>query len=145
MGNDWSSARPAAERWSVMPPERSQLARWFVRNWFLVLVVSFAMALGLTQIWLERAFHPPFLVLVATGSIFVAALFGFAYAVLRLGQPLSDLRYRWLTRRIDRLMRQTNREAKRPPVKPNAGRCRVEHFGKLRAGRRRAGPSNLVC
>jgi len=95
-----------------MTPERSQLARWSGRNWLLVLVVSFAMALGLTQIWLERAFHPPFLVPVATGAIFVAALFGFAYAVLRLGQPLAELRYRWLTRRVDRLMRQTNRKAK---------------------------------
>jgi len=79
-----------------MPPERSQLARWFRRNWFLVLVVSFAMVLGLGQMWLERAFHPPLLVLGAAATISVVALFGLVFIVLHLRQPLSDIRYRWL-------------------------------------------------
>jgi hypothetical protein len=89
-----------------MPPERSQLARWFGRNGFLVLVVSFAMALGLAQVWLERAFHPPFLVFGVAAAISVAALFALVVAVLRLRQPLSDLRFRWLTRGVDRAVKR---------------------------------------
>ena len=92
-----------------MPPERSQLARWFGREWLLVLVVSFAMVLALSQLWLDRASHPQLLVLEAAGAISLAALFGFVYALLRLGQPLYDLGYCWLTRGVDGAMKKTRR------------------------------------
>lgn len=96
-----------------MPHDRSRFAEWLRREWFLVLVVSFAMVLGLAQVLIERAFRPPVLVLVAAGAISVAAWFGFVCAVLGLRQRLYDLRYRWLTRGVDRAMRQTNRKANR--------------------------------
>lgn len=96
-----------------MPLDRPKIPRWLGREWFTVLVLSCAMVLGLAQVWLERAFHPPVLVLVATGAFCVAAWVAFIYVVLRLRQPLHDLKYRWITRGVDRAMRQADHLVKR--------------------------------
>lgn len=107
----------------VMAQEHSQRGAWLVRNWFLVLVVSFAVLLGAIQFWVERAFHPPLLITGVVSVVSIAALFGLVLGVLRLRRPFADLRYRWLTRDVSRAMKQTKHNAKRPVRQPaNAAR-----------------------
>jgi small basic protein len=98
----------------VMPQQPSQLGQWFRRNWFLALVISFALALGLIQFWLQWEFRPRLVVTGIITAVSVAVLLGFVLAVLRLRQPLADMRYRWLTREVDRAVRGAERVAKRP-------------------------------
>ncbi len=92
--------------------ERVQPLRWLRRNWFVVLVVSFAVALGLGQLWFHRAVAPgPAAAAVdAIGSL--AALVVFAVLLLvvpsKFRRRMRDLRYRWTTRAVDRAMRRQN-------------------------------------
>ena len=105
---------PRSHREFVMPLERSQLVRWLRRNWFLVVVLSFAMSLALVQAWVQWTFHPPLIVDGAVAIVALATLFVFVLVVLRLRRPLAEMRYRWLTRRVDRAMNEARRRANRP-------------------------------
>lgn len=97
-----------------MPLQRAQLRRCLQRNGFLLLVVSFALLLELVQIWIQRVFHLPILVTGLLAVVAIAALFGWILLILRLRQPLADVRYRWLARGVNRTMRKTGRRPRRP-------------------------------
>jgi hypothetical protein len=97
-----------------MPQERSQLGQWLRRNWFLTLIVCFALVLGLLQFWLQWALRPPLVITGIIGAVSVAALLGFVIALLHLRRPFADMRYRWLTRDVDRATKHRDRKANRP-------------------------------
>jgi hypothetical protein len=76
--------------------------------------VSFAVVLGLIQFWLQWAFRPPLLITGIVGAVSIAALLGFVLALLYVRRPIADLRYRWLTRDVDRAIKHPDRKVKRP-------------------------------
>lgn len=90
-----------------MPLEPSQLRKWVQRNWFLTLVVSFALLLELGQIWIQRVFHLSIFFTGVLAVVAIAALVGWILLILRRRQPLADVRYRLLTRGVNRAMRKT--------------------------------------
>ena len=106
-----------------MPLKAPHLLRWLGRNWFIVAVIAAALALGAVQLWVHLTFRPPWLI---GGLISVAAivlLLGFVWLLLALHslrRPLADLRYRWLTRDVDRLMNDRHHPRNRPAAYPNA-------------------------
>ena len=89
-----------------MRQERSELAQWLYRNWFLVSVWSAAAMLAVVEMWVQLTFHPPLVVTLTMGAICFAALVAFAVLLLRLRRPVADLRYRWQTRDVDRAMKR---------------------------------------
>jgi hypothetical protein len=96
-----------------VPRERTQPWRWFRRNLFVVLVASFAVALGLGQLWFHLEVRPGRVAATVAAVAAVAslvALLVFAVIVMlvpgRLRRLLRDVRYRWLTRGVDRAMRR---------------------------------------
>ena len=97
-----------------MPLKRAQHRRSVRRDWFLPLVVSFAVLLGVVQVGIQWVFHPPILVSGVLAVVAFAAWCGSILLVLRLGRPLTEMRYRWLTRDVDRAMRKADRKRRRP-------------------------------
>ena len=80
--------------------------RWAGRNWFIGVVVTVAALLALAQVWLRLAFDLPLIALAAVAGCAVAAFIAFVLSVLRLRRTWADLRYRWLTRQVDRAMKR---------------------------------------
>jgi hypothetical protein len=94
----------------IVPRERTQPWRWFRRSGFVVLVVSFAIALGLAQLWFHLEVRPGRVAAAVAAVASLVALLVFAVIVMlvpgRLRRLLRDVRYRWLTRGVDRAMRR---------------------------------------
>jgi hypothetical protein len=97
-----------------MPLPYTKLRGYVQRNWFLTLVVSFALVLELLQIWIQRVFHLSILFTGVLAVIAIAAVLAWILLILRLRQPFTDARYRWLTRDVNRAMRKTSRRLRRP-------------------------------
>lgn len=92
----------------LMPRQHEKLRNRMQRDWFLTLVVSFALLLAVAQVWIQRAFDPPIVVSRLLGAVNIAALLGWILLLLRLRQPSTDMKYRWASRNMDRAMRKTN-------------------------------------
>jgi hypothetical protein len=83
------------------------------RHWFVLAIIVAAALLAAGQLAMYLAFKPDLVFLAAGAALSTFALLTFACvlacATHRLRRWWADVRYRWLTRTIDRKMRRTGR------------------------------------